>query len=148
MDEEFCQRLHSRMRDKHLRVWYAPEDMKGDKKSHDQIDSAIRIHDKLLLVLSEHSMNSQWVSTEIYKARQREVKEGRQILFPIRLCDMKTIKAWECFDADSGKDMAREVSEYHIPNFSNWKNHDAFEQQFKRLLADLKGETPPTAGAG
>jgi uncharacterized protein YjbI with pentapeptide repeats len=137
-DEEFCQRLHSRLRDAHLRVWFAPEEMKGGRKLIDQIDSAIRLHDKLLLVLSEQSMKSDWVATEIYKARQREKKEHRQVLFPIRLCSFDAIRDWESFDADSGKDMAREIREYFVPDFSNWKDHDSFEQSFARLLKDLK----------
>ena len=50
-DEEFARRLHSRMRQENLRVWYAPEDMKGGRKIHEEIFYAIQIHDKLLLVL-------------------------------------------------------------------------------------------------
>ena len=48
--------------------------MKGGRKLHEQIDDAIRLHDKLLLMLSEDSMNSEWVKTEIAKARKRKVK--------------------------------------------------------------------------
>jgi hypothetical protein len=137
-DEDFATRLYSRMRDEHLRVWYAPEEMKGGKKLQEQIEQAIQVHDKLLLVLSEASMNSEWVATEIYHARQREVKEKRRVLFPIRLVPFEMIRQWQCFDADSGKDMAREIREYFIPEFSNWKDHDSFEAAFKRLLDDLK----------
>ena len=139
-DEEFCRRLYSRMRDEHLRVWFATERMKGGRKLHEQITTAIRLHDKLLLVLSEDSMKSEWVATEIYTARQREKKEDTQVLFPIRLVDFKHIQDWECFDADSGRDMAREIREYFIPDFSNWKDHDAFEATFARLLKDLTAE--------
>jgi hypothetical protein len=57
-DDDFSRRLHSRMRAEKLRVWYAPEDMKAGRKLHEQIFRAIQIHDKLLLVLSEHSMKS------------------------------------------------------------------------------------------
>jgi hypothetical protein len=142
-DEAFAERLHGRLRQAGLRVWYAPEDIQGGRKTHHQIDEAIRLQDKLLLVLSEASMNSEWVATEIYKARQREVKEGRQVLFPIRLVECERIKEWECFDADTGKDMAREIREYHIPDFSDWKNHDKFEAAFARLLADLKKSAEP-----
>ena len=39
------------------------------------------MHDKLLLILSEHSMASDWVQTEIAKARKREAQEKRQMLF-------------------------------------------------------------------
>jgi hypothetical protein len=137
-DEQFCQRLHSRMRDESLRVWFAPEDMKAGRKIHEQIDDAIRVHDKLLIVLSEASMKSEWVETEIYRARQREKRKGKRVLFPIRLVPFDRIREWEAFDADTGKDMAREAREYFIPDFSNWKEHDSFESAFKRLLADLR----------
>lgn len=137
-DEAFSRRLHSRMRDEHLRVWYAPEDMKSGKKIHEQIDQAIRVHDKLLLVISEESMASDWVNTEIYSARQREKKEGRQVLFPIRLVPFEKIQDWKCFDADTGRDMAREVREYFIPDFSHWKDHEEFEKGFQKLLDSLR----------
>jgi hypothetical protein len=148
-DEDFCKRLYSRLQHEHLRVWFAPEDIKGGLKLLDQIDSAIRLHDKLLLVLSEHSMKSDWVATEIYKARQREKKENKRVLFPIRLCSFDAIKEWQNIDPDSGKDMAREIREYFIPDFSNWKNHDDFEKAFARLLKDLRDtETAPLPAGG
>ena len=146
VDEEFCRRLHSRMQDDGLRVWFAPHNIQGGRKLHDQIDEAIRVYDKLLLVLSEHSMSSEWVKTEIANARQREIDENRRMLFPIRLVDMDKIKAWRCFDADTGKDSAREIREYFIPDFSNWKDHDSFEQAFERLLRDLQADETRSDG--
>jgi hypothetical protein len=112
--------------------------MKGGKKMHEQIDEAIRLHDKLLLILSEASMASEWVKTEIAKARKREVREQRRVLFPIRLVDFEELQDWENFDVDIGKDSAREVREYFIPDFSNWKDHDSYRTAFDRLLRDLK----------
>ena len=106
-----------------------------------QIDEAIRIHERLLLILSENSMNSEWVKTEIAKARKRELMEKKQVLFPIRLVDFEVLRAWECFDADAGKDSAREIREYFIPDFSNWRNHDSYRRGFEQLLRDLKGKT-------
>lgn len=137
-DEQFSQRLHSRMRDEKLRVWYAPKDMKGGRKLHEEIFRAIQIHDKLLLVLSESSMKSEWVMTEIRRATKVEREESRRKLFPIRLVDFEAIQKWECFDADSRKDLAVELREYYIPDFSNWKDHDAFEAEFSKLLRDLR----------
>jgi hypothetical protein len=139
-DEAFAERLHDALQGKGVRCWYAPEDIQGGKKIYDQIDEAIRNHDKLLLILSEHSMNSEWVKTELANARRREVTQNRRMLFPIHLVDFETIRNWTCFDADTGKDSAREIREYFIPDFSNWKNHDSFEQAFTRLLRDLKAE--------
>jgi uncharacterized protein YjbI with pentapeptide repeats len=139
-DEVFARRLYSRMREANLRVWYAPEEIKGGQKLHEQIFSAIQVHDKLLLVLSEDSLKSEWVATEIRRARRVEREENRRKLFPIRLVNFDAIQQWECFDADSGKDLAVELREYFIPDFSNWKDHDAFEKAFDRLLRDLKAE--------
>ena len=140
-DGKFAKRLHERMQGEGLRVWYAPEDMKGGRKSIEQIDQAIRVYDKFLLVLSAESMKSNWVRTEIKLARKREKAQKRQILFPIRLVSFKAIRDWECFDSDAGRDLAEDVREYHIPDFSDWKNQDPFEKAFKELLRDLrKGE--------
>ena len=146
-DESFAQRLHASLQQKGLRVWYAPEDMKLGQKIHEQIESAIRVHDKLLLVLSEASMTSEWVKTEIAHARQREVKEGKRVLFPISLVPFDAIRAWKAFDADTGKDMAREIREYLVGDFSNWKDHDAFEKGFERLLLALRAEGAKESGA-
>jgi TIR domain/Pentapeptide repeats (8 copies) len=137
-DEGFCRRLHSRMRDEHLRVWFAPEDVKGGEKLYEQIDRAIQMHDRLLIVLSEESLKSKWVMTEIRRARKTELREERRKLFPIRLCSYERLCDWECLDADTGEDLAVEVRGYFIPDFSNWKDHDAFESAFDKLLKDLR----------
>lgn len=139
-DGEFARRLCSRMRDEKLRVWFAPEDVKGGEKLYEQIERAIQVHDRLLIVLSEKSLQSKWVMTEIRRARKVELKENRRKLFPIRLVDYETLQAWECLDADTGEDLASEVRQYFIPDFSNWKEHDAFEKAFERLLRDLRAE--------
>jgi hypothetical protein len=146
-DEEFARRLHAHMREANMRVWFAPEDLKGGKKLHEQLFEAIQIHDRLLIVLSEHSIQSEWVMTEIRKAREVEKKEKRRKLFPIRLTDFETLRDWTCFDADTGKDLAVEVREYFIPDFSNWKvladgHPAAFESAFARLKKDLEAENP------
>ena len=139
-DDEFARRLYSRMRDEKLRVWFAPEDAQGGKNLYEQIERAIQVHDRLLIVLSERSLQSKWVMTEIRRARKVELKENRRKLFPIRLVSYETLQAWECFDADTGEDLASEVRQYFIPDFSNWKDHDAFESAFGRLLRDLRDE--------
>jgi hypothetical protein len=139
-DDEFARRLHGKMRDAHLRVWFAPEEMKGGNLLIEQIETAIRIYDKLLIVLSEASLQSEWVITELRKARNAERQTGKRKLFPVRLVDFETLRDWECFDVDSGKDLAVELREYFIPDFSHWKDHDQFEAAFARLLKDLRAD--------
>jgi hypothetical protein len=138
LDQEFAGRLYSDLQAKGVRCWFAPHDVRGGRKLHEQIDEAIQLHDRLLLILSPHSMASHWVMTEISKARRRESRDGVRILFPISLAPFDAIRDWECFDADTGKDSAREIREYFIPDFSNWKDHDAYQKAFGRLLKDLQ----------
>jgi hypothetical protein len=80
---------------------------------------------------------------EIRKVRETKKKEKRRKLFPIRLTDCETLRDWPGFDADTGKDLAVEVREYFIPDFSNWKDQDAFEAAFARLQKNLKEESKP-----
>jgi hypothetical protein len=136
LDEGFSRKLFGHLRANGVRAWYAPEEMKGGRKLHDQIDNAIRLHDKLLLVMSDHSILSDWIKTEVKHACRREKKEGRRMLFPIRLTDYQTLTEWKCIDG--GRDLGDEVREYFIPDFSNWQNEAAFDTAFKRLLCDLQ----------
>jgi len=137
-DEAFAGKLYERLVAAGVNVWFAPENVHAGMKLHEQIYEAIREKAKLLLVLSEHSMNSEWVKTEIRNARKSEVRDGTQKLFPIRLVDMQSLRAWECFDADIGKDSAVELREYFIPDFSTWRDNARLETAFARLQNALK----------
>ncbi len=147
-DQPFADRLYADLQNKGVRCWFAPHDMAPGQKIHEQIDEAIRLHDKLLLILSEHSMNSEWVKTEIRKARKREVTDNRRMLFPVSLVGFQPLKEWECFDAEIGKDAAVEIREFFIPDFSTWKtNHDAYQENFDRLVKSLQTKEPQFAAS-
>ena len=45
------------------------------------------------------------------------MRSQRRKLFPISLVDFRTVREWTAFDADTGKDMGREVREYFVPDF-------------------------------
>ena len=139
-DQEFADRLHADLQNKGVRCWFAPHDIQAGKKIHEQIDEAIRRYERLLLILSPNSKDSEWVKTEIRKARKRERTEKKRVLFPVRLVSFEAIRDWELSDADEGKDLAVEIREYYIPDFSDWKNHDSYTQAFQNLLRDLKAE--------
>ena len=131
-DQECAERLHADLQAKGVRCWFAPEDLKIGDKFRTRIDEAIRYYDKLLLVLSEHSVNSKWVEKEVETAFDKETPD-HTVLFPIRLDDavMKTDRAWAA-------DIRRTR---HIGDFCCWKDHDAYQKAFERLLRDLKAES-------
>jgi uncharacterized protein YjbI with pentapeptide repeats len=143
LDEAFARRLWAALRNERIRVWYAPEEMQGGKKLFEQIDRAIQLHDKLLVVLSKAGLASEWVRTEIKRARRKERQTSERKLFPIRLCGMDELLAWECFDADTGRDIAEEVREYFIPDFSDCTKPARFDAEFTKLRRDLRKEGVP-----
>jgi len=130
MSQAFAERLYGDLQVRGVRCWFAPEDLKIGDKFRARIDESIRIHDKLLLVLSQDSIRSQWVEREVETAFERERRENRTVLFPIRLDDgvMETTEAWAA-------DIRRTR---HIGDFTGWKDHDSYQQAFERLLRDLK----------
>ncbi|MBZ5508595.1 MAG: toll/interleukin-1 receptor domain-containing protein [Acidobacteriia bacterium] len=128
-----------------VRCWFAPHDGQGGKKLYEQIDQAICLHEKLLLILSPDSMKSEWVKTEIRKAAKRQKQEKRDVLFPVSLVPFDELREWECFDGDLGKDLAVEIREYLIPDFSRWKEQDHYQTAFAKLLRDLRSGKTKTA---
>ena len=141
-DKDFAERLHADLQDKGVRCWFAIEDLQGGKQNHEQITEAIRVHDKLLLVLSENSMGSEWVKTEIREAKKCEEREKTQKFFPIAIVPYQFIKEWTLFDSDSGVDLAAYIRSYFIPDFSEWKQHGKYQKEFERLLDALKADKP------
>jgi len=129
-DEQLAQRLHADLQAQGVRCWFAPEDLKIGDKFRVAIDETIRVYDKLLLVLSEHSVHSEWVEKEVETAMEREREQKRPMLFPIRLDDavMEIKTGWPA-------DIRRSR---HIGDLTKWKDHDAYQKAFERLLRDLK----------
>lgn len=144
-DQEFAERLHADLQNNGVRCWFAPDDGQGGQKFHVQIDQAIRLHEKLLLILSMDSMKSEWVKTEIKKAAKRQAQEKKDMLFPVSLVPFDELREWECFDGDLGKDLGAEIREYLIPDFSRWKEHDSYQKAFAKLLRDLRSGKTKTA---
>ncbi len=147
-DQEFAERLYADFQTQGVRCWFAPHDMQGGKILYEQIDTAIRLHERVLLILSPSSIHSKWVEIEIVKARKRERAEGtdgkeKRVLFPVLSgIAFAELRAWECMDPDSGEDLARTVRSFFIPDFTNWKKHDSYREEFKKLLRDLKNPDP------
>src|SRR5689334_99737 len=95
-DQAFADRLHADLQNKGVRCWFAPHDLPIGAKTWDAIDEAIRLRDKVLLILSEHAIASDWVEDEVTKAFAEERRRGQLVLFPVQLDDavFDTGEAW------------------------------------------------------
>jgi hypothetical protein len=94
------------------------------------IDEAIRVKDKLLLILSKSSIESEWVEDEVNKAFAEERERGGPILFPIRIDD-------EVMTTPEPR--ARKLRDQrNIGDFRRWKKPEDYQKSFNWLLRDLK----------
>ena len=128
-DEEFAERLHADLQDNGVRCWFAPHDLPIGEKILDGIDQAIRLRDKVVLILSEDAVASDWVEDEVSTAFEEERRRKETMLFPIRLDDavMETCEAW-----------ASKLRARNIGDFTKWKDHDAYRATFERVMRDLR----------
>jgi CRP-like cAMP-binding protein len=128
-DQDFVERFHADLQNKGVRCWFAPHDLPIGGKILDEIDAAIRVTEKVVLILSEHSIRSDWVEDEVKAAFDEERKRGQTVLFPLRLDDavMDTKEAWA----------AKLRADRNIGDFRHWKEHDAYQRSFDRAVRDL-----------
>ncbi|MEA2328695.1 MAG: hypothetical protein QOE68_3654 [Thermoanaerobaculia bacterium] len=134
-DDELARRLYNDLQGKNVRTWFAPEDLKIGDRFRSRIDESIRLHDKLVIILSANSVNSDWVETEVASAIEREQKEGKDVLFPIAI-DEEGFTSNQPWAADIRR-------KRHIGDFRKWKSHDDYTAAFDRLVRDLKKSQPP-----
>lgn len=129
-DFDLARRIYEDLTDRGVSCWFAPEDLQIGEKFRSRIDEEIRTYDKLLLVLSKNSVSSVWVEKEVETALEREVEQGRIMLFPVRIDDavMKVKTGW-----------AADIKRIrHIGDFTDWKNKDSYRKGLHRLLRDLE----------
>jgi hypothetical protein len=129
-DQAFAEQLYADLCARNLRCWFAPEDLKIGDHFQERIEESIRVFDKVMIVLSEASVQSRWVEREVSAAREREERENRTVLFPIRIDDavIDTSQHWAA-------DIRRTRQ---IGDFRGWAVHSSYLKAFERLLRDLK----------
>ncbi|MGD0059669.1 MAG: toll/interleukin-1 receptor domain-containing protein [Verrucomicrobiia bacterium] len=136
-DQEFADRLHTDLRTKHVRCWLFSEDAKWGETVWGEIDRGIKLYDKLVVICSENSLQSPAVLREIERALQREDREKKNILFPIRIDDY----IFDKWDHERKADVVKKV----VGDFRHWKDHDAYQKSLVKLLQDLQATNSKNA---
>lgn len=129
-DQEFADCLSADLRAKGVRCWFTPQRLRVGDRSRPAVEHAIHARERLVMVLSERSIDSPWVEQEVATALEKENKSGRIVLFPIRLDEavMEINEAWATDIRHSR----------HIGDFSEWQDRNGYQIAFARLLEDLK----------
>lgn len=129
-DGQFVDKLEDSLNNKGIRFWRDVHDMKSGRMET-QIDRAIRQNPTVLLVLSEHSLKSDWVEHEVRTARSLEKETEHDVLCPVALDDSWKNSPWP-------RRVMEQVMEYSILDFSMWKDDNKFENAFNKLIDGLQ----------
>ena len=129
-DREFANKLYGDLRRNDVRCWYDQIDLRIGDRIRDEIDNAIHIQDKLIVIFSSSSMSSSWVEDEVNTALEREQQLGRTILFPLYIESsvLESSPPW----------VSALRRKRHFGNFSQWSATDSYSTALYRLLRDLK----------
>jgi uncharacterized protein YjbI with pentapeptide repeats len=128
-DVAFVDALQRQLDSRGIRSWRDVYELKAGR-IEEQLTRAISLNEIVLLVLSEHSVQSDWVEFEVRKAREKEQKEGRDVLCPIALDD-----AWK--ECRWPTRLRMQLQEYHILDFRDWQDFAIFDRQFSKLITGL-----------
>ena len=129
-DSKFVDKIGSSLTQKGIRFWRDIHDMKSGRIEK-QIDRAIRQNPTVLLVLSEHTLGSDWVEHEVRTARQLEKDMERDVLCPVALDDSWKSGRWPTR-------VMEQIMEYNILDFSAWEDDVKFEGMFRKLIDGLQ----------
>lgn len=148
-DEKFADRLYHDLKENGLSCWKYDEDALVGRGVWANIDRAIRLHGKTILICSQFSLQRPGVQREIERALQREDELKREqaaqpdaqfdtdVLFPVRLDDF-ILERWE-------HPRKPDVVAKHIGDFRGWDEDD---KNYQRGLGQLLHALDPRSEPG
>lgn len=86
-DKAFVDRLATDLKADGTPVWYDKWELKVGDSLHEKIEEGISDSAWLAVVLSEHSVNSDWVQRELRAAQAKELRDKNVFVLPLLLDD-------------------------------------------------------------
>jgi hypothetical protein len=129
-DAAFVDQLESHLNQKGIRFWRDVHEATAGRLEK-VVDRAIRLNPTVLLILSEHSLKSDWVEHEVRTARGLEKEMRRDVLCPVALDDSWKNSHWP-------QRLMEQVMEYNILDFSAWRDEMKFASTFNKLINGLE----------
>ena len=137
-DREFSRRLYDNLQEENVRCWMIEGRGGG---SVDPVDISSRIQDRLVLILSRDSIETDWIRGEVGAAlrREKEEREKRKAELPILLP-----VAIDSALRDSEQPwVAKMRRDNRVVDFGGWQVDSDYELAFHQLLGHLRREVSP-----
>lgn len=131
-NEKFAQKLYEDLQAHGVRCWLSTKKLRRRDRKNAMVNAAVNLHDKVIMILSEDSIDKNWAENEYYRAIEKEMKTGKNVLVPVTLDDAVkyTEQPWAV--------KMRRVR--YAADFSMWEDADAYQEMFSYLLDELSAE--------
>ena len=129
VDHRFVIKVEQHLAQNGIRCWRHIHDGKGGR-SDMRLDRAVGQPPIVLLILSKHSLQSDWIEREVLAARGLEKEVGRTVLYPVALDD-----SWR--DGREPGPILEQVRD-DVLDFSAWKEHGKIEDLLRTLIDRLQ----------
>jgi len=125
-DAAFVEQLGRDLQNRGIRCWPFAEDALIEENIRATVSEAIHVHDKLIFIMSENSVHSDWFAKEIARVLERETKQEQSILLLVRLDDAvaRVKSTW----------LETAKQRHHIYDFTGWQRNDVYEKALNLLL--------------
>ncbi len=129
-NSDFAEKLHNDLFGKGITTWLDTHELKAGDRTREVIEKAIRQKDKVLLILSRDSINSDWVEKEVNAALRKEKSQKQDVLIPFRIDDsvMRCRKPWFLDLKDTR----------HFGDFRNWKDNNKYTTELNKMIDQLR----------
>lgn len=130
-DETFAQQFYADLLRHGVHCWLSCKKSKIDDNQEHSVDPALYLYDTLLLVLSEHSVKSDWIEHELRQAMMKEQYEEKPTACFLISLDQPSSEMTSSFKKYLGHDQR------NIQDFTQWKSDTEYQKALMRLLTDL-----------
>jgi hypothetical protein len=122
--------LCKRLAERGIRYWCDIHDAKAGRLER-QTDRVTRQNLKVVVILSEQSMQSDWVEREITDIKKLEKEIGHVVLCAVALDDGWKSGRWP-------KRVMEQIMGYNVLDFSGWRDRSRFADTFQSLIDGLE----------
>lgn len=151
-DEKIAKWFSQRLEENGIPCWFAPNSLKGGNRWLDSIDDAIDASTSLLVLVSENSLNSDWVPTEVMRAFK-----AKKRIIPVEIdgCQFETRKGglslilsnFHKIDASASREesIGQIVKAIHQSFGSGATQNESISTKTRKGTLNVPKESPPVA---
>ncbi|CAM2006819.1 pentapeptide repeat-containing protein [Acanthopleuribacter pedis] len=137
-DSELAERLVEGLHREGIRCWLVPYESREQAGAQNRIANNRRGLEPLVVIVSPHSLYSDWLKSEVLHGYFLAQKVGRRLVLPVSVLDDDELAEWQAVDPKSGVDAAVSMREGGVPSMGEWREDELFAFAVKNLADKIR----------